>query len=74
MNQSKTIPKKTATSQKVEQETIKPSEPRHKSQVIECTSLFKNGESFEFNVFADTRVIVNPQWLPSVPMAVDEDC
>lgn len=75
MEENKTISKKNCRSQRIEENTVRPEEPRYKSQVI-CgsTSFVKNGQVRVFNVFPDARVGFYQTNLPSMPMKVDEDC
>ena len=72
MEDSKTISKKNYKSQRLEEDTVRPEEPRYKSQII-CgsTSFLKNGQVMVFNVCPDARIGLNQAKLPSVPMEVD---
>ena len=74
MNFDKTTRKQTFKSEKYEESTVKPGEPKYKSQKVpETTSFYKDGKRVVFNVYHDARVGIYQEDLPTMHMEVDED-
>ena len=74
MNFDKTTRKQTFKSEKYEESTVKPGEPKYKSQKVpETTSFYKGGTRIVFNVYQDSRVGIYQENLPTMPMEADED-
>ena len=75
MEKNKTVSKRALKSVRLEEDTVKPFDPKYKSQVIpESTSFYKEEQVHTFSVFPDAKIGLKNCEMPSIPMGADEDC
>lgn len=80
MQEDKTATKRTLRSEVIAENTLKPNEPRFKSQKI-CGSVpfhhqgpLHQDQIVIFNVYSDLKIGLHDLPLPSISLLVDEDC